>query len=217
MEISLIGQGLLSPGQLQPFLLRTQLRNIKAVRAGMVSVTPRIKTLVRSNAERAFKVKRKSFLNIFTTKIWDKDKLRLPDFQVYASKRVPWIGIHETGGTVTGNMIIPLLPDKRISRKRFGAFLSELRAKGLLFFRKEGDRTLVFAESPDRKDSVRGLASFKKAQRAKTGAKTVKRGADVLIGIIVKRVQIPAKLHFKATARKAGPILATAIKAQLNG
>jgi hypothetical protein len=50
-------------------------------------------------------VVKKSFLKGFTAKVLDKDPNRLP--ALYVGSRIPWSGMHETGGQIAGRMLIP--------------------------------------------------------------------------------------------------------------
>lgn len=213
MHIDVRATGLIEPRRLQAWSVERQKKNQAVVRKGMLAAAPQLKKLVRDAAASGLRIRRKVFLNVFRTKLWDKKPNELPALQLFADSRlVPWIGIHETGGTISGKMIIPLLDDgKRISRKKFSALLDSLRQQGNLFFKKDGNRTLVFAENLG-KGGVSGLSQFKKATRSRTGAKRLKRGADVLIGVIVSNVTLVPRLHFAEAAKKGGAIVATEIR-----
>jgi hypothetical protein len=83
---------------------------------------------------------------------------------------VPWIDLHETGGVISERMVIPLLPDgQRIARKDL---LARLDAGGFLFFKRDGDRTLIFAQVPKGRGAVAGLAKDRKSNRITRRGKT---------------------------------------------
>jgi len=67
---------------------------------------PKLKQDVRSHVAGQMTVVKKSFVKGFTAKVLDKDKNRLP--ALYVGSRIPWSGIHERGGSISGRMLIPL-------------------------------------------------------------------------------------------------------------
>jgi hypothetical protein len=48
---------------------------------------------------------------------------------LWLDSRIPWLGLHEKGGTVSGNLLIPLLPG-RIDPSRFKAGIDSLMRPG---------------------------------------------------------------------------------------
>ena len=71
----------------------------------------------------AFTVKRNSFISSMGVKVFDKKPEQLPALLV--GSKIPWLGLHEKGGSVSGNLLIPLLPG-RIGPKRFKAVIDGL-------------------------------------------------------------------------------------------
>ncbi len=216
MQLNVATTGLLNPAGLRAWTLAEQQRNQANVREGMLAAKPQLTALLRTAVKAAFTVRSKKFLNVFRARLWDRDKARFPALQLGASRAVPWIDIQETGGTIGGRMVIPLLPEgQRMGRKAFAQLLQQLTARGFIFYRKDGDRTLIFAEKPAGKDSIPGLAKFASAERARRGGKSLKRGSEVLIGVIVSRVQLRARLGFQAVAAHGAGIVAHEIQAAI--
>ncbi len=84
-----------------------------------------------------------------------------------------WLGLHEKGGTVSGNLLIPLLPG-RIGPKRFKAVVDGLLRSGNAFFVEKNGKVILMAENI--RENASQLTRFKRAERARTGAKQIKRG-----------------------------------------
>lgn len=78
----------------------------KSVARAISSEATELKQDVRSHVAGQMTVVRKFFLKGFTARVLDKDKTRLP--ALYVGSRIPWSGIHETGGAISGKMLIPL-------------------------------------------------------------------------------------------------------------
>jgi hypothetical protein len=104
--------------------LREKVR--KAVGTAMRAEAPAIKAEVQSHVANKLKVVRRSFPRSFTAKVIDRDTRRLPALHIGA--RIPWIGIHESGGTVQGKLLIPLYG--RVGRKAFKAHVTALMRGG---------------------------------------------------------------------------------------
>ena len=94
----------------------------KAVERAIRTEAAEIKDDVRAHVAGQMSVVRKSFLKGFTAKVLAKDPNRLP--ALYVGSRIPWSGMHETGGQIGGRMLIPL--HGRVGRKRFRAQVAEL-------------------------------------------------------------------------------------------
>ena len=62
-------------------------------------------------------------------------------------------------------------------------------------------------------DSLDGsLARFRRAERARTGAKRLKRGAEIPIAVLVSRVALQRRFDLRSAVRPALPRLASAIR-----
>src|SRR5690606_40346736 len=58
-------------------------------------------------------------------KVFDRKAKEFP--ALYIGSKVPWLGIHERGGTIRGRMLVPLLPQhRRIGRKAFARVIDAL-------------------------------------------------------------------------------------------
>ncbi len=105
-------------------------------------------------------VVKKSFVKGFTAKVLDKDKNRLP--ALYVGSRIPWSGIHERGGSISGRMLIPL--HGRVGRKRFKTQIAELMRGGNAYFIKNAKGNIVLM-AENIKEYDRPLSGFKRRYR----------------------------------------------------
>ena len=114
---------------------------------------------------------------------------------------------------MSGNLLIPLLPG-RIGPKRFKAVIDGLMRSGNAFFIEKNGRVLLMAENI--KENAGQLGRFKRAERARTGAKQIKRGQEIPIAVLVPRVTLKRRFDFDGTVRRAMPQLAQSINRYLN-
>ncbi|MBL0422580.1 hypothetical protein JI739_19705 [Ramlibacter sp. AW1] len=182
----------------------------KAVARAMASEAAEIKQEVRAHVAGKMAVAKKSFLKGFTAKVLAKDTKRLP--ALYVGSRIPWSGVHESGGQIGGRMLIPL--HGRVGRKRFKAQVAELMRGGNAYFVKNAKGNVVLmAENIQEHD--RPLAGFKRRYRKAEGVKRIKRGADVPIAVLVPRVVLKKRLDVTRLVAGRIPRLASAVQKQL--
>lgn len=112
-----------------------------------------------------------------------------------------------------GNLLIPLLPG-RIGPKRFKAVIDGLMRSGNAFFIEKNGHVLLMAENI--KENAGQLGRFKRAERARTGAKQIKRGQEIPIAVLVRRVDLKRRLNLAGGVQRALPALARAIQQELD-
>lgn len=215
MRLSLTTTGLLDPRQLAAW--STERRRVihAAVAKGMQSGGREVRDAARSEMRSAFTVKRNSFISSMGVKVFDKKPAHLPNSlpALLVGSKIPWLGLHEKGGTVSGNLLIPLLPG-RIGPKRFKAVIDGLMRSGNAFFIEKNGRVLLMAENI--KENASQLNRFKRAERGRTGAKQIKRGQEIPIAVLVKRVDLKRRLNLAGGVQRALPALARAIQQELD-
>jgi len=165
---------------------------------------------VRAQVAGQMSVVKRNFLKGFSAKVLDKDPHRLPALVV--GSRIPWVGIHERGGTIGGRLLIPL--HGRVGRKRFKAQIAELMRGGNAYFIKNAKGNIVLM-AENIKEHDRPLAGFKRRYRKASGAKSLKRGADIPIAVLVPRVVLKKRLDIERLIAGRIPRLALAIEQQI--
>lgn len=210
MKINLTAAGLFEPRQFAAWSSARRQAIHQAVARGMQSGGREVRDAARAQMRSAFTVKRNSFVASMNTKVLDKKPDRLP--ALWVGSKIPWLGLHEMGGTVAGNLLIPLLPG-RIGPKRFKAVIDGLMRSGNAFFVKKDGKVLLMAENI--RDNASQLTRFKRAERGRTGAKQIKRGQEVPIAVLVKSVNLKRRLDLAGAVRGALPRLAKAIQHEL--
>ena len=211
MRLSLTTSGLLDPRQLSAWGAERQRTIRAAVAKGMQSGGREVREAARSQMRSAFTVKRANFVSSMGFKLFDKKPNELP--ALWVGSKIAWLGIHERGGTVSGNLLIPLLPN-RIGPKRFKAVIDGLMRSGNAYFIEKNGRVLLMAENISENSSQ--LARFKRAERGRTGAKQIKRGQEVPIAVLVRRVDLKRRLDLDGSVQRALPALARAIRQELD-
>ena len=210
MKINLTTAGLFEPRQFSAWSTARRQAIHQAVARGMQSGGREVRDAARAQMRSVFTVKRNSFVSSMHTKVLDKKPDRLP--ALWVGSKIPWLGLHEHGGTVAGNLLIPLLPG-RIGPKRFKAVIDGLMRSGNAFFVKKDGKVLLMAENI--RENASQLTRFKRAERGRTGAKQIKRGQEIPIAVLVKSVTLKRRLDLAGAVRGALPRLAKAIQHEL--
>lgn len=210
MRLTLTTTGLLDPRQLSAWSAERRRAIHAAVAKGMQTGGREVRDAARAEMRSAFTVKRNSFVSSMGVKVFDKKPEQLPALRV--GSKIPWLGLHEKGGSVSGNLLIPLLPG-RIGPKRFRQIVDSLMRSGNAYFIKKNGRVLLMAENI--KENGSQLTRFKRAERGRTGAKQIKRGQEIPIAVLVKRVDLKRRLNLVGGVQRALPALAQAIQKEL--
>jgi len=210
MKLTLTTSGLLDPRQLSAWSTERRRAIHAAVTKGMHAGGREVREAARAQMRSAFQVRRASFVASMSVKVFDQKPERLP--ALWVGSRIPWLGIHTQGGTVSGNLLIPLLPG-RIGPKRFRQVIDGLMRSGNAFFVEKDGRVLLMAENI-RENAVQ-LARFKRAERERSGVKRLQRGQEIPIAVLVRRVDLKRRFDLPVAAQRALPALARAIEREL--
>jgi len=183
----------------------------KAVERAIRTEAAEIKDDVRGHVAGQMAVVRKSFLKGFTAKVLAKDPNRLP--ALYVGSRIPWSGMHESGGQIGGRMLIPL--HGRVGRKRFKAQVAELIRGGNAYFIKNAKGNIVLM-AENIKEHDRPLSGFKRRYRKAEGVKRLKRGADIPIAVLVPKVVLKKRLNVERLVAGRIPRLSAAVEREIS-
>jgi hypothetical protein len=111
-------------------------------------------------------------------------------------------------------MLIPLLPEhQRLGRKAFRRVIDGLMRTGNAFFIQKSGRVILMAEAI--RENATELRRFKRAERGRTGAKSIKRGQEIPIAVLVPAVTLRGRLDLPGIVKAELPRLAQAIERQL--
>ena len=213
LKISLTTSGLLDKSTLETWTRQKQAAIHKAVATGMRDGGKVVADVVRSKMKTDFTVKKSAFLNSLRAKVYDRNPDKLP--AVLIGSKIPWLGIHVRGGTISGRMLIPLTEEgRRIGRRAFKRVIDALIRSGNAYFIRKGSRAILMAENL--RENASSLARFKRAERKRTGTKSVKRGQEIPIAVLVPKVAMKRRFDLEGAVRGQLPVLARAIEAQLH-
>ena len=210
MKIDLTASGLFDARQFNAWSTERRDAIRAALKRGMQSGGREVRDAARTQMRGAFNVKRNSFVSSMQAKVLDKKTDRLPALLI--GSKIPWLGLHEKGGTVSGNLLIPLLPG-RIGPKRFKAVIDGLLRSGNAFYVEKNGKVILMAENI--RENASQLTRFKRAERARTGAKQIKRGQEIPIAVLVKSVSLKRRLDLTGAVQRSLPRLAGAIQKEL--
>ncbi len=212
LKLSLITTGLLDKSKLDAWSKQKQAAIHKAVAAGMQSGGKPMADAVRSRMNADFTVRKAAFVKSLRARVYDRDPERLPALLI--GSRIPWLGIHVRGGTLSGRMLIPLLPEhQRIGRKAFRRVIDGLLRTGNAYFIQKSGKVILMAEVI--KENQSELRRFKRAERSRTGAKSIKRGTEIPIAVLVPNVTLKRRFDLEGAVRGQLSVLARAIEKQL--
>lgn len=213
MKINLQQSGLLAPQQLASWLPQ-QRRALRLAVASVMRVHGQVLTAtLRQAMHSVFSVRKPAFVKSLRMKVYAEQPAKFP--ALYIGSKIPWLGLHTRGGAIQGRMLIPLLPEhQRLGRKAFKRIVDGLVRSGNAFFIKKNGQVILMAENI--RENSRELARFRRAERARTGAKSIKRGQELPIALLVPVVRLKKRFDLQGQVQRQLPRLARAIAAALN-
>ena len=213
MKLSLTTTGLLDPKRLDSWVPEKRRAIRKAVEAGMKTAGKEIAESAQSRMQSAFKVRKAGFLKSMRHKVYAGSPEKFPALLV--GSKIPWLGLHVRGGTIARKMLIPLTEEgRRMGRKALRRVIDGLMRSGNAFFIKKNGKVILMAENI--KENTAELRRFKRAERGRTGTKSIKRGQEIPIAVLVSSVTLRGRFDLPGIVRSHLPKLSTAILNQLN-
>ena len=213
LKISLTTSGLLDKRELAAWTRSRREAIHKAVGLGMRDSSRSLTEALRTRMQSDLAIRKPAFLRSMRAKVLDRDSTRLPALLV--GSRVSWLGVHVRGATLTGRMLIPLTESgRRMGRKAFARVIDTLMRSGNAWFIRKDGKVILMAENI--KENASALTRFKRAERQRTGARSIKRGQEIPIAVLVPRVTLKRRFDFDGTVRRAMPQLAQSINRYLN-
>lgn len=213
LKISLTTSGLLDKRELAAWTRSRREAIQKAVGLGMRDSSRSLTDALRTRMQSDLAIRKPAFLRSMRAKVLDRDPSRLPALLV--GSRVSWLGVHVRGATLTGKMLIPLTESgRRMGRKAFARVIDTLMRSGNAWFIRKDGKVILMAENI--KENASALTRFKRAERQRTGTKSIKRGQEIPIAVLVPRVTLKRRFDFDGTVRRAMPQLAQSINRYLN-
>ena len=212
MKVSLTTSGLLDPKRLDSWVPETRRALRKAVETGLKAGGRELAEQVRGEMGTRFKVRRPNFLKSMRAKVYGGNPQKFPALLI--GSRIAWLGIHARGGAIRGKMLIPLLPEhQRIGPKAFRRVITGLLHTGNAYFIQKNGKVILMAEAI--KENASELRRFKRAERGRSGAKSIKRGQEIPIAVLVPTVTLRGRLDLPGIVRSQLPKLASSILQQL--
>ena len=213
LKISLTTSGLLDKRELAAWTRSRREAIHKAVALGMRDSSRSLTDALRTRMQSDLAIRKPAFLRSMRAKVLDRDPLRLPALLV--GSRVSWLGVHVRGATLTGKMLIPLTESgRRMGRKAFARVIDTLMRSGNAWFIRKDGKVILMAEVI--KENQSELRRFKRAERSRTGAKSIKRGTEIPIAVLVPNVTLKRRFDLEGAVRGQLSVLARAIEKQLN-
>lgn len=209
MRIDLVADGLLDRRRFNAWQADTH----KAIRAtiarAMRDSGKDMAEQVRGEMRASFRTSSPKFLRSMHAKVFDHKTNEFP--ALYLGSKVSWLGIHEQGGTIRGRMLIPLLPQhRRIGRKAFARVIDALMRSGNAWFIERNGQQFLMAENLA--ENARPLTRFRRAERERSGATRLRRGQEIPIAVLVRRVSLKKRFDLSRAVRVELPRLTAAIR-----
>ena len=209
MKIDLVAEGLLERRRFKDWQTETQKVIHASIARAMRNTGKVMAQKVREEMRSSFRTASPRFLRSMHAKVYDRKANKLP--ALYLGSKVPWLGIHEQGGTIRGRMLIPLLPQyQRIGRKAFARIIDALMRSGNAWFVEKNGQQILMAENLA--ENARPLTRFRRAERERSGAKRLRRGQEIPIAVLVRRVSLKKRFDLNRSVRVELPRLTAAIR-----
>lgn len=209
MKIDLVAEGLLDRRRFNVWQADTHKAIRAAVARAMRDSGKDMAAQVRGEMRASFRATSPKFLRSMHAKVFDRKTNAFP--ALYLGSKVPWLGLHERGGTIQGRMLIPLLPQhQRIGRKAFARVIDALMRSGNAWFIEKNGQKILMAENIS--ENARPLARFRRAERERSGAKRLRRGQEIPIAVLVQRVNLKKRFDLNRAVRVELPRLTAAIR-----
>ena len=169
----------------------------------VTEATKETKTEMKNKASVAFKVKKRTFLNTFSAKIYNTKPDKLAS--VLFLQKIKWFKIHETGGSINGKMVLPFenINGKRMTPKKWKALLKSLQQNKQSFWKNINGKLILFAVI-DRANS-RSLSGYRQTFKARKNIKRVTAGTAIPIGMMVTTVRLKRRYDFKRIVESFAP------------
>lgn len=214
MKLSLTTSGLLDAKRLDSWIPEKRRAIRKAVEAGMKTAGKEIAELARQRMQSAFKVQKQNFVKSMRHRLYAGSPEKFPALLI--GSKIRWLGIHVRGGSIAGKkMLIPLLPEhRRIGRKAFRRVVDGLMRSGNAFFIQKNGKVILMAENI--RENASELRRFRRAERARSGAKAIQRGQEIPIAVLVPVVNLRARFDLPGLVRAQLPRLSAVILQQLS-
>lgn len=209
MKIDLVAEGLLDRRRFTAWQADTHKAIHAAVARTMRDSGKDMAERVRGEMRASFRTASPKFLRSMYAKVFDRKTNAFP--ALYLGSKVPWLGIHEQGGTIRGRMLIPLLPQhRRIGRKAFARVIDALMRSGNAWFIEKNGQQILMAENLA--ENARPLTRFRRAERERSGTKRLRRGQEIPIAVLVRRVTLKKRFDLNRAVRVELPRLTAAIR-----
>jgi hypothetical protein len=208
MRISLRTTGLFDPREFARWEAEKRRELRRAAVQAFRDELPPLRERLRANMRTAFDLKRQTFAQVMTYKLFAARPDRLPAAQVGAL-RAPWLEAHEVGATVRGKgagLLIPLNQPKRLGRRAFQRIVEALMKQGNAFFKRVNGKVILFAENI--KESAALTARFRRPIRKGLGGGRLKRSAEIPIAVLVPQVRLRKRLRVQQLVGEAVPRIA---------
>lgn len=197
------GTGILSPGGILNYTNNFRKKVRMAYSQAVKETTKETKTEMKNKASTAFKVKKRTFLNTFSAKIYDSKPDKLPS--VLFLQKIKWFKLHETGGTINGKMVLPFenINGKRMGPKKWKSLLKSLRQNKQSFWKTINGKMILFAVI-DRNNS-RSLSGYRQTFKARKSIKRVTAGTAIPIGMMVSTIRLKRRYNFTGIVEGFAP------------
>ncbi len=207
MQIALTTTGLVKPAEFERWTRERQAAARERVAEIMRREGRGIAAAAQANARGALGGNKA--WRSFRARLYDSKPDQMPALKI--GSRVPWLGVHETGGTIRGPLLVPVI---RIGPKAFRRLLADLERTGNSYWVKGASgQPVLMAENIA--ENGRSLSRFKSAERkrdrAAGGAGRLRRGQDIPVATLLPQVKLAKRLRFEQTVRGRVPALAAEI------
>lgn len=159
-----------NPNDLRGFTEAAHRKIFATVRDKFKERAPELKAAAEAGVAAAFRVQKKAFPKAWHSHVWASRPERLPAISI--TNKIFWMGAQEYGATIKGRRGILIPFGKRLNLYAFRRLVQDLFYGKLAFFRKVGNRVVLFARPVvTSKLGNRRIGQFKREHAASLGVK----------------------------------------------
>ena len=181
-------------------------KSIKAVKKtheqSLRNAQNEVKSMLKSEIKKKLKITKETASNI-RSKVYNETDTR--EASLFVKSAVSYYDTHRKGSLLKPKkgsfLYIPVTAKgKRLRKATFQKMIESLKQQGLIFYKRSGDKLLVFAKV---KTGSKSMSFFKRSARERLNKKSIKSGEVVLVAIGIKESKLKKRLDVFSIRQKA--------------
>lgn len=159
------------------------------------------KSMLKAEIKKKLKLTKETASNV-RSKVYSESDAR--EASLFIKSAVSYFDTHRKGSLLKPKkgafLYIPVTAKgKRLKKATFQKMIESLKQQGLIFYKRQGDKLLVFAKV---KTGSKSMSFFKRSARERMNKKSIKSGESVLVAIGIKESKLKKRLDVFSVRKK---------------